>query len=242
MNRGIYTAANAMNACQTWMDVVSNNLANATTTGFKRDDLVFRDALLREMAGNGGTGSPLGRLASGMTPEGSTTVFTVGDLNATDNPLDLAITTDRGLFGVQDANGRRFFTRDGSFRLNESQQLTTRDGLLVLDARARPIQLPNDTRRIVVDVQGNITVNDEQVATVGVFDGTFAKYGNQLYTANDAAPAAQTILAPNSLESSNVNMVESMIQMIELQRSFEMAQRAIQNQDESTGQLIQALR
>jgi len=242
MNRGIYTAANGMNACQTWMDVVSNNLANATTTGFKRDDLVFQDALLRQMNANGGTGAPMGTMPSGMSARNSATIFTVGDLNATDNPLDLAITTDRGLFGVQDEFGKKFYTRDGSFRLNDQQQLTTRAGLLVLDNREQPIQFPPDVQRIVIDVQGNVSVNDQAIAQLGVFDGNFTKHGNQLYVAQSASLVGQTILAPNSLESSNVNMVQSMIQMIELQRSFEMGQRAIQNQDESTGQLLQALR
>lgn len=240
MNRGIYTAASGMVACQDWLDVLTHNLANASTTGFKRDTVQFQDALQREMFANGGRGPRIGSFSSGPQVAGRFTSFEPGALTPTGNPLDVALAEDSGAFAVETPQGVRY-TRDGSFALDSERNLVTKQGHAVLDANLRPIALPPGSK-ISIDGQGNVSVDDQQVATIGVFAGTFVKEGASLFGAPDALPVDSVALHPAAIESSNVNAIETMVQMITLNRAFEMAQRAIVTQDEQTERLIQSLK
>lgn len=239
MNRGIYATATGMWAAQSKMDVIANNLANAATTGYKRDGLAFAERYERELRANGGLGASLGTLGSGAIQRSQFTHFGVGALSATSNPLDLAIPQDKGLFAVQTPQGIRY-TRDGAFALNTDRELVNKLGYPVLDESGRPITLPTGTPQIQDD--GTVRVGDREAGKIGIFDGTFQKSGNNLYESNDAKPLESATVKAGHLEASNVNPVEAMIEMISLNRSFELAQRSIVQQDELTQRLIQSLR
>ena len=239
MNRGIYATATGMMAAQTQLDVITNNLANASTTGFKRDGVAFAEGLEREMRANGGLGAVLGSLGSGAVQSGQFTDFEQGVLNPTGNPLDVAIQGAKGLFAVQTPQGVRY-TRDGSFSLNQDRELVTHQGYPVLDDSLRPITLPSGKPLIQDD--GTVQVDNQDSGKIGIFDGSFTKTGDNLYESLDAKALDEPQLKAGHLEGSNVNAVESMVQMITLNRAFELAQRSIQQQDDLTQRLIQSLR
>lgn len=223
-----------------WLDVVAHNLANASTAGFKKSAVSFDEAFERAMVA-GDYNRLVGTVASGPILRGQHTVWETGPLSPTGNDLDVAITTDRGLFAVQTPNGVRY-TRNGSFTLSPDRQLATRDGHLVLDAEMSPIALPADVGgRIEVSQDGVVSAGDQVVGRLATFDGDFARAGQALFTSTNASPMERASLAQRNVELSNVNAVEEMISMIKLNRVFEMAQRATTSQDESTGRLLQSL-
>lgn len=238
MNRGVDSAVSAMSSAQQWLDVVTNNLANASTVAYKRDGMTFNDGLLRQMALSGGEGNYIGTLGSGMTVKSFYTDFTAGSIETTGNPLDFAINSPKGAFAVQTPNGIRF-TRDGSFQLNNDRQLVDKQGNLVLSTSQQPIKIP--TGELAIGTDGLIAVNGLSIDTLGVFEGTFVKEGNGLYTANDAQAGEVIAVTSGALESSNVNPIEEMVQMIRLNRAFEMAQKNVQSQDEGNERLISSM-
>jgi flagellar basal-body rod protein FlgF len=238
MNRGIYSAGTGMLAAQRWMDVQSNNLANATTIGFKQDGLVFGDYFERQLFAQGRPQAALGSLGSGATVRSAYTDFSAGALKSTGNPLDLAIESPRGMFAVETPEGVRY-TRNGAFTAGEDGLLQTKDGLPVLDDRGRPIDVARGN--VVVEPDGSVSVDGREVARIALFDGNFAKAGGSLYDSADARPAPGIRILQGSLEESNVNTVAAMIEMIKIGRTFELAQKSIQSQDELTQRLIQSL-
>lgn len=225
-----------MIAAQQWMDVVANNLANASTTGFKRDSVAFDEAMLRELA------SGVRQIGSGPVAPPPVTVFEPGAVEVTGNPLDLAIGSARGLFAIQ-AGPRTEdirYTRDGSFTLNDKRELVNSSGAAVLDTQGRKIVVPQGT--IAISNEGILTVNDEKVAEIGVYDSAgFQKEGANLYKAEASVTRIAAKVRSGALEGSNVNAVESMVQMIGISRAFELAQKSIQSQDEQTQKMIQSL-
>ena len=243
MNRGIYTTSLGMTALQRGMDVTSNNLANASTTGFKRDGLIFQDTLQREMYANGGFGQSVGRLGAGAQAVEEYSVRENGAVSLTNNPLDMAITTPKGMFAVRVGNDVKY-TRDGAFVLDEQRRLVTKSGHPVLDANGDEITIPSGV--VLVENGGRIMVGGAPVGQVGVFDvnpnSAFVKEGNNLFTATGGVtPMDESPIAASSLESSNVNAVESMLDMIKIGRLFELSQKNIQGQDELLQRLISSL-
>lgn len=233
MNRGIYATATGMIAAQQWMDVTANNLANASTTGFKRDSVAFDEAMLRELA------QGVGQIGAGPVAPTPVTVFEPGAIEVTGNPLDIAIASARGLFAVQTPTGIGY-TRSGAFTLNDSRQLVTASGEPVLDKQGRAITLPQGT--IAISSEGAISVDDQVVAEIGLFDSTaFQKVGSNLYQANGPVAMIPTHVRSGALEGSNVNAIEAMVQMISIGRSFELAQKSIQSHDEQSQKMIQSL-
>ncbi|MFY9233894.1 MAG: flagellar hook-basal body protein [Fimbriimonadaceae bacterium] len=237
MNRGIYATATGMIAGQKWLDVVANNLANVSTNGFKRDELAFSDAYVREMRLNGGRGASIGSLGSGAALVAEYTIFEPGAIAATGNPLDVAIPSEKGLFAVETPQGIRY-TRDGAFQLDQDRRLVTKQGHPVLDDGKNPIELPKG--ELAIQTDGRIMAGGQEVARLGVFDGTFTKSGGGLFIGT-AEAMEEPEVNPGALEGSNVNAIEAMIQMISVSRSFEMAQKSITQQDELTQRLIQSL-
>lgn len=240
MNRGLYTAASAMSSSQVWLDTVANNLANANATGFKRDEIEFEESLLRELRSNGGRGKTVGDLQSGPLVSKITTSFERGSTMATGNALDVAITSPSGMFAIETSTGTKY-TRAGSFTLNSNRELVTQEGRRVLDQNLRPIRVSTDGE---VKIAANGTVEADGVAAgqIGVFTGNFRKVGmNQFSASGRVSLQANTPLTPGAIESSNVNVVATMIEMVQVQRLFEMAQKSVQNHDETTSQLIKTL-
>jgi flagellar basal body rod protein FlgG len=239
MNRGIYATASGMMAAQSQLDVLANNLANVSTTGYKRDGLAFSERLERQMRGNGGLGEVLGTLGSGAEQVAQFTIFEPGPLASTGNPLDLGIDGAKGCFAVQTSQGVRY-TRDGALQLDAEGRLVTKAGHPVLDDGERPITLPRG--RVSIGEDGTVQVDGIDAGKIGLFDGTFQKVGDNLYDSPDAKTVDGTPLRSGHLEGSNVNAVEAMVDMITLNRAFELAQRSIQQQDDLTQRLIQSLR
>lgn len=240
MLRGIYATATGMIGTQKEMDIISNNLANLSTNGFKRDGIAFSDTMEREIYGNGGLGDKLGTLGAGPTQARQYTVFEIGPITGTGNALDVAINSQDGAFAVQGKDGVIHYTRNGSFALNQDRQLVTKTGLPVLDDSGREISLPEGVVSISTD--GTISVGDEEVAKLGVYSGNFNKVGNNLFEVRgEAKQVEKADLRTRALEGSNVNSIEVMVQLISLNRNFEMAQKSIQQQDSLTQRLIQSL-
>jgi flagellar basal body rod protein FlgG len=218
------------------LDVTANNLANTSTNAFKRDGLVFRDALEANMNLQG---QPIGQMSYGVTPAGEFTDFGMGSISQTGNSLDFAITDSKGAFKVDLGNGQYRYTRDGAFRLNDQKQLVDRQGHPVMDNNDQPITL--EGQEIAVQRNGEIFVDGASLATIGVFDGNFVKQGQNLFTSSDAKLASDIGVQGKAIEGSNVNAVEAMVQMIAVSRSFDMAQKSVQQHDELTQRLIQSM-
>lgn len=239
MNRGLYTAASGMWSGQMWLDTVAHNLANASTTGYKRDEIAFEEGLMREIAANGGRGRVLGDIQSGPRVAMKTTAFERGAYQATGNGLDVAIGDHQGMFAVQTPSGT-MFARAGAFTLNDSREITDQAGNPVLDENLQPIRVASNGP-IKINADGEVLIGDATFGRIAIWRGDFEKVGSNLFRARAEAQVAYDIkLVPESLESSNVNVMATMIEMVQVQRLFEMAQRSVQTHDEITGQLVRS--
>jgi flagellar basal-body rod protein FlgF len=143
------------------------------------------------------------------------------------------------MFAVSAPQGVRY-TRDGSFNLTPDGTLVTNQGYPVLDNQGNTINV-GSTGEVHIANTGQIEVNGKQIATLGVYDGTYAKEGGNLWTASDATVETEPNVRQSTLESSNVNPMSAMIDMIKISRAVEMAQKSIQSQDDSTEKLIGSL-
>ncbi len=236
MNRGTYTAAVGMIAQQQRLDVASNNLANVNTRGYKADRLSFRDTLKREVANDAGYGNDVGAHLGGPLAVSGQTDFAQGGVEATGNPFDFMLQGE-GMFAVRTPQGETRYTRDGSFKLNASGGLVTQDGNAVLDDKGQPITGLDG--KVKVGKNGAITTANGTV-TLGRATGTFKKEGYNLFTSTNAQNS-DTPVENGALETANINPVTSMVEMIALQRTYEIAQKMIQSQDETTGRLNEVI-
>lgn len=239
MNRGLYTAATGMQMGQQWLDVVANNLANVSTNGFKRDEVTFEESFSRQVRLNAGYGPVAGELQSGPKASHTVTLQQRGATQMTNNPMDLAINSEVGMFAVQTPSGVAY-TRDGSFDMNSEGLLVTKSGFPVLATDGTPIELPKGP--VAFSAEGTIKDASGIVRQVAVMEGNFKKLGDNLYRA-EGRPTAMTSprIVTGAVEGSNVNVVETMVEMIQVQRIYEMAQRSVQQHDEASQQLIQRL-
>lgn len=225
-----------MMAAEKWQEVIAHNLANASTTGFKREILAFDEGFLRSMVS--AEGKYIGELGAGPVLAGSQLDLEVGAALTTGNPLDVAIRTREGMFAVETPQGVKY-TRDGSFSLNSNREIVTKLGMPILDDRGSRIQIPEEkTPRI--NEKGEVVAGDEVVGKLGIFQGKFVRFGDGLFDAGNATAMENVAVISGAVESSNVNAVEEMINMIKLNRAFEMAQKSAASQDESTDKLIQS--
>lgn len=248
---GLYLSAQGAEAQSARLDVISNNLANSDTTGFKRDLAVFRahqpfdvrHGSQRSLPGN------LNAHSGGVSVAEVATDFANGPLKRTGNSLDVAL-QGPGFFQVGE-DARPFLTRNGQFTLDAENRLVTADtGLAVLDDGGGAIQLPTGVRDIQIASDGNITVNipggePQSIGRLGVVApgslDQLQKTGNSLYTANGSvAPVedADIHVEQAHLEGSGVNPVHEMTQMIDASRAFEANVNMAKYQDESLARLI----
>jgi flagellar basal-body rod protein FlgG len=252
MNPALWIAKTGLDAQQTRMSVVANNLANVNTTGFKRDRASFEDLLYQQVRAPGGASSQQTNLPSGLQlGTGVRVVSTAkshiqGNLLQTGNALDVAI-NGRGFFQVLLPDGTEAYTRDGSFQINAQGELVTNSGYTVQPG----IQIPEGAQAISVGSDGTVTVQiagqsaPQEVGQITLTDfvnpsGLFAK-GENLFLESGASGPAQAgtpgqagigLLAQGSLESSNVNTVEELVAMIETQRAYEINAKAISTTDQ----------
>lgn len=252
MIRGLYTSGWSMLANSRKMDVISNNLANVSTNAYKKDTVVFEsfpDVLARRInqAGNQlSSASSIGHMELGSDVGEIYTYYRQGQLIKTENQFDIAFHgTDTAFFtvGVQDDNGNitEFYTRDGSFAVNEKGQLVTRDGYLVMGENG-PITLGEGS--FSVNNDGIIVQNNEVIDRLLVKDfentGELRKYGSNLVQASEEAVEREftgTVMQ-GYLEQSNVNAIREMVDMIAVMRSYEASQKLIQAQDSTLEKVV----
>ena len=251
MSQALWIAKTGLDAQQTRLSVIANNLANVSTTGFKESRAVFEDLLYQNLRQVGGQSSEDTRLPSGlMLGTGSRVVATEkihsqGSIETTGNPLDLAI-DGKGFFPVLLPDGTQGYTRDGSFMVSDQGQMVTASGYNLQPG----ITLPIDTQSITIGVDGIVSVQTQGQATpsnVGTIQlANFVNptglqpIGENLYVESAASGAAQEgtpgqtglgRIRQSSLEGSNVNIVETMVSMIETQRAYEMNSKLIATAD-----------
>lgn len=252
MNQALWISKTGLDAQQTKMSVIANNLANSATTGFKRGRAIFEDLIYQNVRQVGAQSSQDTLLPSGLQIGTGTRVvaterlFTQGNLTKTNNRLDVAI-SGRGFFEILLPDGTRGFTRDGSFQINDQGLMVTSAGYPLQP----PINIPQDALSVSIAPDGVVSVGQPgtaqvaQVGTVQLSDfinpaGLQAR-GENLYLESgvSGAPRPGTpgrnglgTLAQGHVESSNVNVVEELVNMIETQRAYEMNSRAIATSDQ----------
>ncbi len=251
MNGALWTAKTGLDAQQTRMQVISNNLANTNTTGFKRDRAVFQDLLYQTVRQPGAASSESTALPSGLSVGTGVRVtsteklFSQGNLSRTEDPYDLAI-QGRGFFEVSMPDGGTAYTRDGSFQLDAEGRMVNASGFPL----AAGIQMPANATGVTIGLDGTVTATQAgdagpiELGTVGLADfvnpaGLQALGGNLFAeTAASGAPFAGIAgngglgtLVQGSVETSNVNVVEELVSMIETQRAYEINSKAISTTD-----------
>lgn len=259
MIRSLYVAKTGLEAQQTQLDVVSNNLANVSTTGFKKSRAVFEDLLYQNIRQVGGQSSDQTRLPSGLQVGTGVRVVATermhsqGNMTKTDNPKDVAI-NGSGFFQVQMPDGTMAYTRDGSFQTNSDGQLVTASGYTIEPA----INIPQNATSLTIGRDGIVSVTQAgSQATVQVGQLQIATFlnptglqsmGENLYTETDSSGAPNVvnpgvdgagILTQGYTEASNVNVVEELVNMIATQRAYEINSKAIQTSDQMLARLAQ---
>lgn len=235
MIRGLYTAASGMITETTRTDVISNNLANVTTTGYKKDETVsseFERVLIRRI--NDGQVAPqIGELGRGSKIDEIYTQHEQGSTQQTGNTFDLAI-EGKGYFVIDTPQGTRY-TRNGSFNLAENGQLVTNEGFPVLTG-GRPVQI-NGNGNVTIGADGQIALDNEQIATLDFVefddDRVLKKEGNSMYVAPQGERSRQATgkISQGQLELSNVNVVSEMVKLINAYRAYETNAKALQSED-----------
>lgn len=261
MYAALWIAKTGLDAEQTRMSVISNNLANVNTTGFKRDRAVFEDLMYQNVRQAGAASTEDTTLPSGLyIGTGVRTVATQklhsqGNLNQTNNSLDVAI-QGNGFFQVTHPDGSLVYSRDGTFGMDANGQMVTQNGYLIEPA----ITIPANSLSITVGSDGTVSAQiagNNAPTTIGNI--TLAQFinptgleaiGENLFrqTASSGAPQVDTpglngagSLAQGFLESSNVNVVEELVNMIETQRAYEMNSKAISTTDDMLAYVSQQL-
>ncbi len=257
MDRSLWVAKTGLESQQTRMAVISNNLANVSTVGFKKTRANFEDLIYQNVRQAGAQSSedtvlPSGlMLGSGVRTVSTEKIHAQGNMIITDNPYDLAI-QGRGFFQTLLPSGEIGYTRDGAFSLNGTGQMVNSSGYLLQPA----ITIPENAQSVTIGSDGIVTVMQRgdvapvQVGNIETIDfinpGGLQPMGENMYveTVASGAPQAGTPglqglggLIQGSLESSNVNVVEELVNMIETQRAYEMNSKAISTTDSMLGYL-----
>jgi flagellar basal-body rod protein FlgG len=260
MNLSLYSAATGMEAQQLNLNTISNNLANVNTPGFKRSRIEFQDLLYQKPRAvgsetGGGNILPTGiEIGNGARVGATSKVFTQGQLTSTGEKLDVAIQGD-GFFEVQRTDGTIAYTRDGSFKLNANGQVVTADGLPILSG-FQPIAAGATSVNIsesgAVTVQSaNGTANFTLQLTRFANPAGLRSLGGNLYeeTAASGTPESGNpgeqgygTMMQGYIESSNVNIVEEMVNLIVAQRAYEINSKSVQTSDEMLQNVAQMKR
>lgn len=259
MIRSLWIAKTGLDAQQTNLDVISNNLANVSTNGFKRSRPVFEDLLYQTLRQPGAQSSqqtqlPTGlQLGTGVRPVAVEKIFTQGNLQQTSNNLDVAI-NGKGFLQVLMPDGTTAYTRDGSFQVDNQGQLVTSSGYAVQPA----ITIPADALTVTIAKDGTVSVTQPgSTATTQIGSLQLASFinpaglqsaGENLFqeTAASGTPSANTpgtnglgVLNQGFVETSNVNVAEELVNMIQAQRAYEINSKAITASDQMLQKLTQ---
>ena len=259
MIRSLWIAKTGLDAQQTNLDVIANNLANVSTNGFKRARAVFEDLLYQTLRQPGAQSSqqtqiPSGlMLGTGVRPIATERIFTQGSLQRTENPLDIAI-SGNGFFQIQMPDGTLAYTRDGAFQLDSTGQIVTSSGYPLSPA----ITIPSTAISISISRDGILSYTATGVATPTqagniqlagfVNNGGLQSMGENLFveTASSGTPTPNTpgtngtgLLSQGYVETSNVNVAEELVTMIQTQRAYELNSKAVTTSDAMLARLTQ---
>lgn len=244
MLRSLYTASTGMVHQMNRLDVISNNMANSDTTAYKREGATSQsfDAVMGIKIQDSSVNylhQPIGRMSLGVKVGETYTDYSDGSLEETGNTLDVAL-NGNGFFKVSyaDRNGNESirYTRDGNFSVNADGVLMTKDGDFILDEDNGIITIPEGVK-ITIDESGRILNGNEEIARLGFADfedyDYLKKFGENMYIAIDGATAANATgkVYQGYLETSNVNVVYEMVDMISTARDYESNQKIIQSID-----------
>jgi flagellar basal-body rod protein FlgG len=259
MIRSLWIARTGLDAQQTQLDVISNNLANVSTNGFKRGRAVFEDLLYQTLRQPGAQSSqttqiPTGlQLGTGVRPVSTARIFTQGNLQKTDGTLDLAV-QGNGFFQITLPDGTTGYTRDGSFQKDNQGQIVTSDGYPLQPN----ITIPSNALSVTIGTDGTVSITQSgSAATTQIGSISLATFINPaglqsagqnlfLETAASGTPTPSTpgtngagIVNQGYVETSNVNVAEELVTMIQTQRAYELNSKVVSTSDSMLGRLTQ---
>jgi flagellar basal-body rod protein FlgG len=259
MMRSLWISKTGMEAQQTQLDHISHNLANSGTNGYKRSHAVFEDLMYQTLRQPGANSAgeavlPTGlQVGLGVRAVATSRQFSQGGLQQTSNNLDVAI-KGQGFFQIQMPDGTTGYSRDGAFQVDAQGQLVTNNGYAVQPG----ITIPADSRTVTIAADGSVSVTlPGQAAPQTVGQLQLANFinpagleprGQNLFsetaasgTPNAGAPGSNSLgqLAQGFVETSNVNVVEELVSMIQTQRAYELNSKAIQTSDQMLQRLTQ---
>ncbi|HEY9572918.1 MAG TPA: flagellar basal-body rod protein FlgG [Pusillimonas sp.] len=260
MIRSLWIAKTGLESQQTYMDVISNNLANVNTSAFKRSRAVFEDLMyqtIRQPGAQVGAANQLPsglQIGTGVRTVATERIHTQGNVKETGNPLDIAI-QGNGFLQVEMPDGTFAYTRDGNLQKDQNGQLVTAGGYPIQP----PINVPDNALTITIARDGTVSVTQPGAAGTNVQIGqlqlsTFVNTtglqsaGENLYVETDASGPANFaqpgldgagLLLQQYTETSNVNVAEELVNMITTQRAYEMNSKAIQTSDQMLARLTQ---
>jgi flagellar basal-body rod protein FlgG len=259
MMRSLWISKTGMEAQQTQLDHIAHNLANSATNGFKKSHAVFEDLMYQNLRQAGANNTeqttlPTGlQVGLGVRTVASSRSFSQGNMQQTSNTLDLAI-RGNGFFEIQQPDGTTGYTRDGSFQVNAQGQLVTNNGMPVQPG----ITIPANAHSVTIGTDGTVSVvqqGQSQPTTVGQIQLTnfinpagLEPKGQNLFveTAASGTPITGTpeqnglgAIQQGFVETSNVNVVEELVGMIQTQRAYELNSKAIQTSDQMLQKLAQ---
>lgn len=259
MIRSLWIAKTGLDAQQTQLDVISNNLANVSTNGFKRSRAVFEDLLYQTLRQPGAQSSqqttiPSGlMLGTGVRPVSTEHIFTQGSLTQSDNPFDIAV-NGQGFFQIQMPDGTLSYTRDGAFQKDSTGQLVTSSGYPLSPA----ITIPSNAISVTISRDGIVSVTQAgstgatQIGTIQlatfVNPGGLQSTGENLFveTGSSGTPTPNTpgtngagLINQGFTENSNVNVAEELVSLIQTQRAYELNSKAISTSDAMLARLTQ---
>jgi len=250
MDASLWIAKTGLDAQQTRMSVIANNLANVNTTGFKRDRAVFEDMLYQNIRQAGGQTSQNSQSATGMMLGTGVRILSTekthvqGNMQTTNNAFDIAIQGD-GFFQIAQPDGTVAYTRDGGFKLSASRQLVTSNGALLQPE----ITIPSNASAVTIGADGTVSVESFGGGSSSIGQIQLARFvnpaglqalGHNLLRETASSGTPQVLrpgqsgagsLAQGMLEASNVNVVEEMVNMIETQRAYEINSKAVSAAD-----------
>ncbi len=253
MIRGLYTAVSGLITQEAKQDVITNNMANANTVGYKADNLVvksFNEVLIQnrdKVAGGKNVNNIIGSLSNGSQIDETVTDFTQGLLQSSDSDTDFGL-DGRGFFTVQrtaqDGSTQTYYTRDGNFHVNNQGYLVNGSGDNVLARNLQtgamePVFVGNG--KIISNGDNDISINGKPSYNFNIVDfndyKTLQKVGDNLYTGTNPV-ASNAVVKQNATEKSNVNVINEMINMMSVMRTFESSQKVLQSMDETLGKTV----
>ncbi|WP_026687841.1 flagellar basal-body rod protein FlgG [Azovibrio restrictus] len=259
MIRSLWIAKTGLGAQQTNIDVIANNLANVSTNGFKKSRAVFEDLLYQVVRQPGAQSSQQTQISNGLQlgtgvqPVSTARIFTQGNLQNTQNPLDMAI-SGSGFFQVLMPDGTIAYTRNGSFQKDNQGNIVTPDGYPLQPN----INIPQTAQSITVGTDGTVSITEQgntqpvQIGTIQVATfvnpGGLLSVGSNLYmeTGSSGTPTPNTpgqngagTVEQKYVETANVDVAEELVSMIEAQRAYELNSKVVSTSDQMLARLTQ---